>query len=83
MSIRLDPPRRIGARRVAALVSTRIDRGRWPGGVSVFADKRPVAILIAEGATVRAFRPDGAPMTLAEVDVLCPGAVDRVHTGGA
>jgi len=50
----------------------------WPvelaGGVAVAGSKRPLAVLLHDGSTLRAFDPAGHPMSPAWVEVLHPGA---------
>lgn len=78
MTLRLETPRRIGTRTVAAIVETRIRARRTGGGISASGSLAPRAILVAEDGTVSAFAPDGRPMPLDSVAALLPDAIARL-----
>ncbi|WP_439154809.1 hypothetical protein [Yoonia sp.] len=44
----------------------------------ITGNRRPFALLVRRGDLIDAFTPAGAPMTMAEVDTFCPGAVAQV-----
>lgn len=74
MTVELETGLRVGGRTVAALVRRSVRSHGGRRGLSAWIDKRPVAILIVEGAGARAFDIQGNPLSLDEVERLCPGA---------
>lgn len=79
MTVELEPGLRVGDRIVAALVRQRVHSHCGRGGLSAWIEKRPVAILIVEGADARASDMNGDPLSLAEVERLRPGAADALR----
>jgi len=71
----LDTPVICGDVAVAALSRVRISRTGGPGAAALVCDKVPVAILVRQGAWVRAMTPEGDAMTRQAVDAMCPGVV--------
>lgn len=78
MSVVLDSPVRVGTLWVAAI--SRIEAGGRAGraGVAVAGVKTPLAVLVCEGGTTRAFDMAGEPLDEAAVELLCAGAWRRV-----
>lgn len=77
IAVALEPERRRGRLRVAAIARRSVhcrSLGRMLAGT---ADKTPLVILIDDGATVRAADLSGAPVAREAVDRLCPGAWAR------
>lgn len=72
MSLHLSPPLRVGALRLWVVSDCRASGHALAGGVVFAASKRPVAIALDDGATVRAFAPDGRPLSPEAWQALCP-----------
>jgi len=78
MTLSFDQMLRTGPFRVVALTNATVTASHTKKAVSVFGCKSPVAVLVRQGATLKAFRPDGAPMSKDDIEKLYPGAWDRV-----
>ena len=74
MTVSLDQTIKIGPVRIAALSDCTMTANHRNGAVFVCGQKRPVAILIRQGAALIAFGPEGDPLTRKHVEKLCPGA---------
>ncbi len=74
MAVMLEPPVFRNGLAVSALARVML----WPvglaGGVAVAGGKLPLAVLLHDGATLRAFDLTGQPMSPARVEALHPGA---------
>jgi hypothetical protein len=74
MAVTLEPPVFRNGLAVSALARVRL----WPvglaGGVAITGSKRPLAVLVHDGSTLRAFDLAGHPMSSARVEALHPGA---------
>lgn len=77
MSLVLDPVVRARGVAVAALCRVTVVPVARKSGVSVWADKRPLALLLRSDGATRCVMPDGALMPEAEVERLCPGVLVR------
>lgn len=77
MSIVLDPVVRARGVSVAALCRVTLIPAAQRSGVSVWAEKRPLALLLRRGDTIRCLAPDGASLPESEVERLCPGVLTR------
>jgi hypothetical protein len=77
MTVELDPPRRIGAVTVAALVTRHVVQDTRSGTVAFTASKSPLAILIADAGGVRALDLAGKPVDAGTLEGWCPGALAR------
>ncbi len=78
MTRRLDPPVAIGETRLWALCDSHAAGWAFPGGAGFAASKRPLAIVIDDGATITAFDPGGRALAPDEIERLSPGLADRI-----
>jgi hypothetical protein len=69
----------VGSVWVGAVVDCAVHVTSLPGGWQACGAKTPRAILILDGAALRAVDLDGAPMTEAALDRLCPGCAERMR----
>jgi len=72
MTLRLDPPRAVGALRVAALCEYGAGAYIWAGATFFSGSKHPLAILVLRGRQLDAFDLEGSPLDLAELEKRCP-----------
>ena len=79
MDLILDPLVFAGGAAFAALSRTDVMRH----GAGCVGTKGAVALLIRQGADIRAFSPKGREMTMDEVEALCPGALARFEQAAA
>ena len=78
MSMVLDPPILARGVFVAALCRVTIVPMRAADGVTVWAEKIPVALLLQRpGEALRCQSPVGDPLTIAQLEALDPGVVAR------
>ena len=63
---------------VAAIVRNRLHKGTFAGQPAVSGDRGPCALLIRQGDRLDGFSPQGAAMSSAQIDALCPGVVAQV-----
>lgn len=59
---------------VAVLSDCTVSTHRANGAVFVSGQKRPLAVLIKQGATTKVFGPEGTPMTFEDLEARYPGA---------
>lgn len=78
MTIELESGVRVGDFQVAALVRRTVGRESGRRAQYCWIAKQPLAILIADGADVRAFDLDGKPLSLDLVERLRPGTKDAI-----
>lgn len=78
MTRRIDPPLRVGGIRLWALCDSHAAGWALGGGAGFAASKRPLAVVIDDGATVTAFDPGGRALTADEIERLSPGVADRI-----
>ena len=79
MSVRLEGPRTVGARRVAVLTE-HVVRKAGIGGAALFGGtKRPLAVLIREDGETRLHPLDRRADTPEKVEKLVPGALDAME----
>jgi hypothetical protein len=83
MSVVLDDILRVESLRFAALCRVRVTGVRAGSGLIIHGEKIPLAVLIGEGASVRAHRLDGSAMSEEEVEALCAGAWGRFRAARA
>lgn len=77
MKTGLDTPVRLDDGLVlAAIARVRLVPQRLDGGVAFWADKTPLAVLMAREQAVRAFDLQGRVLSDREVESLCPGALN-------
>ncbi len=74
MTVELDPMMAVGPLRIAILCDRKITVNYCKGTIFGVGQKRPVAVLIAQGMEMSASGPDGTPMTRSDIEQLCPGA---------
>lgn len=74
MTVSLDRVITVGPLQIAVLSDRTITANHSKGAVFVSGQKRPVAVMIKQGAVLDVFGPEGSPMTREQVEVLCPGA---------
>ncbi|MCU9847454.1 hypothetical protein OEZ60_05495 [Defluviimonas sp. WL0024] len=79
MTLRLDPPRRLGGIVVAALCETGAHGWRLPGALGAAGAKRPVAIVICTKDGIVAVDPQGQPLALADLEAAFPALRDRLE----
>lgn len=77
MNMVLDAPVCVRGVTVAALCRVTVVPVRVADGVSAWAQKEPVAILLRQGAQTKIYSPDGAVMTPDAIEALCLGAIAR------
>jgi len=77
MSYVLDAPIRAGAVTVAALSRIDLVPAKMERGVSVWSQKRPVAIFVQDSNGLRVFSLDGAELATEAVETLSPGVIAR------
>ncbi len=75
MTVSLDPPRRAGGVTVAALCRCEVRARPATRGAVCSGRKRPVALLVLQGARILAIGLDGRPVDPDEIEALCPGAL--------
>lgn len=75
----LDPPVSVGGVTVAAICLVRLTDWRAGSAIGVAGDKAPVVVLLRQGDAVTALGLDGEVLDPAEVENLCPGALDRMR----
>lgn len=81
MTVDLDPPL-FRDRLAIAVVTRRAVRHFAVGGnFTVSGSKEPLAVLIHDGTSLRAWRIGGGEMTATEADHLLPGVEDRLLAG--
>lgn len=72
MTVRIEQQFTQGGVTIAAVVRQDVTaRTGWLASI-LSARKDPIAILIHDGTTLRALRPDGTPMQLEALERLCP-----------
>ena len=74
MTVALDQMVTVGPSRITVISECKLTANQSRGAVFICGQKRPIAILIKQGATLDAFGPDGNMMTHEQVENLCPGA---------
>ena len=78
MTRRLDPPLRVGGIRLWVLCDRHVAGWALAGGAGFAASKRPLAVVIDDGATIAAFDPGGRALAPEEIETLSPGLADRI-----
>ena len=78
MTVSLEIPFVLGDRVVAVLVRNTISQSQSARHVAVSGDRSPLAVLIRQRDQVSAFTPEGDALTAAEVEALCPGALEKL-----
>ena len=77
MTYVLDSPVIVGKTTVAALTRSSISKSWSDGHVSMKVEKLPEILLFKREEQLTAIKPSGEPVTLQEVERLCPGAISR------
>lgn len=76
MTVVLEQRLAFGRTVVAALVRNSIVESHSDKHVSITGSRTPVVLLIRHGDDVTAFTMQGDPVPLAQVENLCPGAIE-------
>lgn len=74
MTVSLDQVITVGRLKIAVLSDCTMTANHRNGAVFISGQKRPVAVLIKQGAALIAFEPEGDPMTRERLEKLCPDA---------
>ena len=79
MTIALDETVRIGPLKITALSETTVTIRKGTHSVLATGRKQPLAILICQSGTLKAYCPDGQPLSRSYVETLCPGAWQKAY----
>ncbi|MCA0206545.1 MAG: hypothetical protein LCH92_19560 [Proteobacteria bacterium] len=75
----MESPVEAQGRMVAALSRSSVGVEGLKSRLLGWGRKEPVALLLADGAGIRAFDPGGGALSEAEIEALCPGAWAAFH----
>lgn len=79
----LEQMREIGPVKIAVITEVRVDVRASSLGVGGHGEKKPRFVLLEDGVELEAFDPNGARVTLADLEAVCPELLDAFRKGAA